>query len=985
MRQHPRLGSVGLQPEPGEEPSLDPIGVGPGDAIALFVDVHGRVRILAQGPIGAPCRERPGRATIAVVRARRPAPRRAGRGGRRWPDGGPTSRARVSGSMTSYGGATTAARSPDARRLEAQGAERSEVGHGSFGMTARSLRLWGPPHRTIRPVRTATGCRRPDNLRIGRNFHRGSGVLAATILPPDGSIGVRVSHQRSTRVPVAARLLRVVAAVALVGALVAAPGRRQRGTVAAVTPPPGLTMEAHGPPRRSRPRRVVDGHRRPPQERRAAHHRRAATDRAATQGRTRFGTLVEAPTQSDQTHRLYAQPPGFGRELEISLVERRRSTIATTKAAFTIHDGTQMIVGIVAERPGDVIGDLDLLPNVNNVKPLTVGLDAGRPADPRRGVGRGRPADLAGHRFDASSTADQLAAMRGWVAGGGRLIIAGGTAGPASLSAFPDDILPYRPTTTTDVAPSSLVALLGELPDGRDRPAGAVRRADRRAESLATVGDQTVAAERTYGAGAVTIIGFDPTARVAHRHAHRRGPVAAAHPDPQPRARRRSATTARSSRRPRSCPRSRCRRSVDSSRCSARYILLIGPINYLVLRRFDKREWAWVTMPALIVTFAVGRVRLRVRSCAAATSSSTRSRSSAAPRAPPKASPRRISASSRRPAARTSSASRVARCCRRRSTATSSATARRHSLDVLQGDPSRDPRPRRRLRLAADDPGRERRRPCRSSRPTFGSRMGRLQGHGHECLRGDPPGTGRRPRRHGRQARPTSRPGQTRDGRRRAPGRPAWASSCRTRSSARCSSAIRGRRGEDRRSPVRPPHHHRPADVRPELGLHAASCRPTAPVVLGWSDRELLPVEIEGQVGSPHRQRPVVPAGGHHGQRQDHVPPGPAAEHGRRPATPRSSTRTRSTSASAGARRSCPIARSSFDGHDRCHPAGDRLQLRRVRRPGRSQADRAARPTIPVACWRRPVAAASSAAFDGLPGGRAVRPDDVPPGGGCRT
>jgi hypothetical protein len=36
------------------------------------------------------------------------------------------------------------------------------------------------------------------------------------------------------------------------------------------------------------------------------------------------------------------------------------------------------------------------------------------------------------------------------------------------------------------------------------------------------------------------------------------------------------------------------------------YILLIGPINYLVLRRLDRREWAWVTMPVLIAIFAVG-------------------------------------------------------------------------------------------------------------------------------------------------------------------------------------------------------------------------------------------------------------------------------------------------------------------------------------------------------------------------------------------
>jgi hypothetical protein len=37
----------------------------------------------------------------------------------------------------------------------------------------------------------------------------------------------------------------------------------------------------------------------------------------------------------------------------------------------------------------------------------------------------------------------------------------------------------------------------------------------------------------------------------------------------------------------------------------AGYILLIGPLNYLVLRRLDRRELAWVTMPALIVLFAV--------------------------------------------------------------------------------------------------------------------------------------------------------------------------------------------------------------------------------------------------------------------------------------------------------------------------------------------------------------------------------------------
>ena len=36
------------------------------------------------------------------------------------------------------------------------------------------------------------------------------------------------------------------------------------------------------------------------------------------------------------------------------------------------------------------------------------------------------------------------------------------------------------------------------------------------------------------------------------------------------------------------------------------YIALIGPINYLVLRRIDRREWAWITMPVLVLVFGVG-------------------------------------------------------------------------------------------------------------------------------------------------------------------------------------------------------------------------------------------------------------------------------------------------------------------------------------------------------------------------------------------
>ena len=36
------------------------------------------------------------------------------------------------------------------------------------------------------------------------------------------------------------------------------------------------------------------------------------------------------------------------------------------------------------------------------------------------------------------------------------------------------------------------------------------------------------------------------------------------------------------------------------------YILLVGPINWLILRKFDRREWAWATIPVLAILFTIG-------------------------------------------------------------------------------------------------------------------------------------------------------------------------------------------------------------------------------------------------------------------------------------------------------------------------------------------------------------------------------------------
>jgi hypothetical protein len=197
---------------------------------------------------------------------------------------------------------------------------------------------------------------------------------------------------------------------------------------------------------------------------------------------------------------------------------------------------------------------------------------------------------------------DQLAALHQWLAAGGRLIIVGGSAGIGTLSAFPDDILPYRPTATLDLDPSVLTTLIGPLPTGAaELPAmaGALEHG----RSLAKSGDRVVAADLAYGNGRVTLLGFDPTvpwlAESKTVDALWRGVL------PE-----------RSSDSSALFDDSQLVQAVYQLPALAlpptsglliiivAYIAIIGPINYLVLKRLDRRELAWVTMPILVLAFS---------------------------------------------------------------------------------------------------------------------------------------------------------------------------------------------------------------------------------------------------------------------------------------------------------------------------------------------------------------------------------------------
>lgn len=319
-----------------------------------------------------------------------------------------------------------------------------------------------------------------------------------------------------------------------------------------------------------------------------------------TQSNARYAMAVNLPTGSHQTYVLHAQPPAFGRNVKVDLVAAG-SLVDSVSVAYLVHEATQLVVGVVAERPASLVSQLRLPANAYGTAPAIVTLGL---ADlPQRAEGWSSIDRLLWQDVDSNQLSSaQLTALRQWIAGGGRLVIAGGTAGLGTLSAFPDDLLPYRPTATLELDPSRLVGLLGPLPDGAaELPAmaGAIGAG----RPLATSGDRVVAADLQYGNGRVTILGFDPaTAWLAESKA-----VDQLWRALLPERTSSGAITGDDSTLVGAVYQLPALALPPTSGLLAiigAYILIIGPINYLILKRLDRRELAWITMPVLVLTFA---------------------------------------------------------------------------------------------------------------------------------------------------------------------------------------------------------------------------------------------------------------------------------------------------------------------------------------------------------------------------------------------
>ncbi len=324
---------------------------------------------------------------------------------------------------------------------------------------------------------------------------------------------------------------------------------------------------------------------------------------AGADARSVFGTPVELATGSRKEYLLYALPPAFGGNLNVELADGDR-VVAKAQVAIALHDQTQLLVGIVSDNPAKLVGDIDLLPAQNGLQPVVAPLD---PVDLPERPQAWAPLDrLVWQDVDAASlTPGQLSALRTWIAGGGRLVIVGGTAGADVLTGFPDDLLPYRPTSVLDIDPAVLRPVLGGVPDqATTLTAYAGDLVHGRA--LATSGDRVIAADQPYGSGSVTLLGFDPTTSWIAAGSTWDGPLWRRLLPPRSGGTVSLADDQMIVGAVTNLPSLALPPIGSLLVLLLGYIVLVGPVNYVVLRRLDRREWAWVTVPVLIVVFTAG-------------------------------------------------------------------------------------------------------------------------------------------------------------------------------------------------------------------------------------------------------------------------------------------------------------------------------------------------------------------------------------------
>jgi hypothetical protein len=312
---------------------------------------------------------------------------------------------------------------------------------------------------------------------------------------------------------------------------------------------------------------------------------------------------VELPTQSRREIFLYLPHESFFSSLTVRLMDGRMELAATT-ARVSQAGANDLIFGVAAGSPSvfNVLADVDPVTGSAHVAQLEL---ADLP--PLSSAWQALDVLVISDVDTGTLSADQRAALAGWVAAGGRLIVTGGPAWQRTASGLAD-LLPLRPTGTRTLADAAALGSFAAAEAPQGGGVAAVGNLTEDALTLAGSADVPLIALRRSGYGEVIYLAFDPAFEPLRAwdglEGLFRNVLAGGNERPGWAGGIRNWYPARDA--VNALPGLEFPSALLVCGFLGIYLMAVGPANYLVLKRMKRRELAWVTIPAIVLVFSLG-------------------------------------------------------------------------------------------------------------------------------------------------------------------------------------------------------------------------------------------------------------------------------------------------------------------------------------------------------------------------------------------
>jgi len=324
-----------------------------------------------------------------------------------------------------------------------------------------------------------------------------------------------------------------------------------------------------------------------------------------------YSVRVELPAGAHKLITIYTLPNNFSRQLNVELYSAEE-LIASQRVSVQPSPNVNYFVGILSPQRGAI----SLINSVNIPGPRRPKTLIDIPLDQLPGRFEGlRMFDLLILNDQDTSTLkpEQKEALEIWVRQGGRLVVGGGAGAGTTISGLPETLFPatFETTELRDKIPALEVFVENEYPIRVPGPFLIARIQSENAQILAQDGSDSLIYEWDTGDGFVNFIALDPAVSPfdawngATAFWEKLITPGSAYSDALPTDV--SSHQLFASNMPyalSNLPMLDLPSARGLALMLAFYILLVGPINYLVLHRMKRLQLAWITIPVITIIFS---------------------------------------------------------------------------------------------------------------------------------------------------------------------------------------------------------------------------------------------------------------------------------------------------------------------------------------------------------------------------------------------